>query len=140
MSLNWDARKIAGYEELVETEAGQTWMRTMIHATMIVDIGDITEDNVEEFVVRWRMFDDFDGNPYCHTVDENGGLVRYVPTVEDVRKYVGLHTNVPTKTMAQFKSKLRSIAKNKIETIESIVRAEVREQRVKAKAKAGATA
>lgn len=91
MSLNWDATKAEHWEEL-------DWDKkeSLVFATMAVDMGEITEKNYEEFFKRYAMF--------CSAADQQ----RYL-TLEDVKRGIGLHTNVSTTTPAAFRKRLVKI-------------------------------
>ena len=91
MSLNWDATRAEHWDEL-------DWDKkeSLIFATLAVDFGEITERNHEEFFKRYAMF--------CIAAEQK----RYL-TLEDVRKGIGLRTNVSTTTPAAYKKRLGGI-------------------------------
>lgn len=109
MSLNYDLRSVKLFQEKKarqeheeETNSKETpfweadeWdvLESIVFATLSTNIGEITEDNAREFVVRHLLCNrvlGFPPSPYI--------------THENVKKFVGLCTNVPTLTRAQWLS------------------------------------
>jgi len=95
MSLNYQLTKIENYEELCWVKKGEEHYElnpvthALIFATMVVDIGEITTKNYEEFYARMTLFGKLNDITY--------------PTIEDVRAHIGLHTNVfPSATRNQW--------------------------------------
>jgi hypothetical protein len=86
MSLNYDLRKVADTE--LTRDPGTR--ETMIFQTMIVDMGEITAANAEEFYTRTKMIDR--AYPYG-----DSGITR-----AHVQAFIGLKTNVATTTNAAF--------------------------------------
>ena len=91
MSLNWDATKAERWHELENNKQD-----ALIFSTMAVDMGEITEKNYEEFFKRYAMF--------CAAIEQERSL-----KLEDVRKGIGLRTNVSTTTPAAYKKRLYGI-------------------------------
>jgi hypothetical protein len=83
MSLNYDLTRVQNRDK--DTDKGWNITQSIIFATMSVGIGEITEENVHEF---WMRYSIFAANPYF--------------TVEDVRNHIGLKTNVSTITRHKF--------------------------------------
>lgn len=114
MSLNFDfTRMIArvGKEEYDRITDHPTikgkWhpvTDTLIWATMAVDIGAITEDNVDEFADRLLAVQAVSG-PWMNSEDGPFYITR-----EDVRNHIGLRTNVSKKSAAQFAKRLAEMA------------------------------
>ena len=95
MSLDWNITACENYEELT-TEENWAVTSSIVLATMSAGMGEITSQNAPEFFAR------------LHAADLWPGL-----TMETVRRYVGLKTNVSTETEAAWskrtmKSRLRS--------------------------------
>lgn len=91
-------------------------LHALIFTTMAVEIGEITEDNWQEFDERMRLWTTaigplfYTGNPHWVEGQENPGLkpfLPYVPTSDDVRNAIGLKTNVATEPRAHFMDKVQ---------------------------------
>jgi hypothetical protein len=97
MALNWNLEKVKDYKELLE-ENGEFVgpYGTIILATMIVGMNQITEKNHEQFYER------------IHLVEKVNGTFFYMSrepifiTLEDISRLIGLRTNASNKTKAQF--------------------------------------
>jgi hypothetical protein len=122
MSLNFDLTKIKDHEEVCFTtaksddpgqgiKAGDRIMNpltnALIWATMSVGWGVIEEETYEAWFERLRLVERTSG-PFLFV---NGGQP-YSITKEDVRKHIGLRTNVfPKKTDAQFFKHVMNMAR-----------------------------
>lgn len=105
MSLNWNLSKIANHETLAWEQDGTMKARTeaLIWSTMAVDIGRITEKNVDEF---WRRLD-----LYQHAVgallgNANGPIYF---TRDDVVAHIGLSVNVSDTSPAAWNRRFSKI-------------------------------
>lgn len=89
MPLNWNMKRVWGYEELTE---GSEWAKTetLIWASMAIGMSEITKDNWLEF---WARFD-----YYNRLIRINNSEV----TASDVLRRVGLSTNADDRTELQF--------------------------------------
>ena len=107
MSLNWDITNCNNWEELKsDKEWGIT--NTLIWATMSVDMGDITESNYVEFYSRIKALEAVFG------ALANGSDGDYFITIQDVKKRIGLATNVTDKTTHQFFKKIEKQIKEQL--------------------------
>jgi hypothetical protein len=101
MSLNYDLTKIKDFKQLYvceeneqeETQLDSTTER-IIFLAMEVDLGEITEKNVDEWLVRLEM------------MRMVGWAPRTPITRADIERHIGLRTNVAPKSRSQYKTKL----------------------------------
>ena len=120
MALHWDLTKVKDTHLLhnvaaekggeppfpkgsPEDKAGDyQWAITdgLIWMTMGVDMGRITEDNWLEFLTRVRLLEKLQG-AFMHKGDEP-----YYFTATDIRRRIGLSTNVATKTLAVWRNRV----------------------------------
>ena len=82
MSVTYDLRNIANSGLISDDK-----LRTMVFATMIVGMPEITTANAKEFT--WRL---------------NAIAPDVTVTIQDVTECVGMRTNATTMTMAQFRA------------------------------------
>lgn len=111
MSLNWNIGDIENYKELHECtnpdapEDERLYKLNgitdaLIWATMAVGMGKITESNYEAFYARLRFAEKLNGNMALKWDEETE---EHVPLdVEDVKRHIGLSTNVSPETKAKF--------------------------------------
>jgi hypothetical protein len=132
MSLNWDITSIENHEELcyedaidadgnpeINPETEKPFVRlkplteALIFATMYLDLGEITEDNYEEFWWRSQLYAVTTGNHMLlrRTTDDDGNATTegHDPTLEEIHQHIGLRCNVTDTTTAKFMAKLRTI-------------------------------
>ena len=98
MALNWQFADKAKYAAM--TKDDKALNDAFIWGCLCIDMGDITLKNAEEW--QWR---------YAFAVKMNGayfyvGKKEWIPTLDEVKKRIGLHTNVSTKTHKQFIDKM----------------------------------
>jgi hypothetical protein len=101
MSLDWSVAKVKDWETVTRIIAdedvpmqgikkGETVLNPITHSlifsTMAVGIGEITSENVCEFYTRLKLW------------DLSRGFAEDTPSFEDVKKHIGLKTNVFPKT------------------------------------------
>lgn len=107
MSLNWDISNCNNWDDLKsDKEWGIT--NTLIWATMSVDMKGITEENWAEFYSRVKAIEAAYG-AICSSPDGD-----YFITIEDVKRRIGLTTNVATKTASQFFKKINDQVKKEL--------------------------
>lgn len=92
MALTWSIEKVADWETLADDEWERLVTEALVFASMAVGIGRITKDNAADFYARLRMVELVEGS-YLRREGE-----RYLITVADVRRRVGMTTNVSTAT------------------------------------------
>lgn len=100
MSLNWDATKIANYEEL---QTDEEWAKTnsLIWVSIVLQYGwELTEKNVDE---AWNRL--FAFNSIARHKDDL--------TYADLKRRIGLKTNSGEMTNAQWRKHLDSIITRK---------------------------
>lgn len=102
MSLNWNCREVANWDELtkhpIDPERMHPVAERILWMTMFVDIGHINKDNVGEFAWRMRLLQLADNQPDIRLTD---GTDIYL-TEADVRRFIGLRTNVITLNRARW--------------------------------------
>jgi hypothetical protein len=126
MALTWD---ITNCKNMQEIKGDSEWFKTeyMIFATMAIDMSEITESNVGEFYARLRVISEISGGAY-YTSD--GGYEH--PTLVDVYKRIGLHTNAWSKnTFNQWLKRMTEVhsefSKNKMLAIYYAAKSEAEE-------------
>lgn len=115
MALSYDFTDVEGIEELHNDENERAISHSLIMATMSVGIGDLTEDNLQEFYVRIKFLER-DGT-FMNANDKE-----YPFTLEMLRKRVGLRTNVGYENRAPW---LKRQTKYALENIERKVKKEM---------------
>lgn len=94
MSLNWDSSRCnAGDTPANEVENG--WRECLIFGSICIDIGVITDENVDEVLFRYRF------------LEQIGRSITTSPmTREAIQRWVGLRTNVINMTRAKWVNKI----------------------------------
>ncbi|MGI9438434.1 MAG: hypothetical protein ACR2OK_01905 [Parvibaculales bacterium] len=90
MSLDYSLENISNHETLCfDAEGDMTAVtRFIIFNTMVVGMGDITQDNFREFWLRCEVVDKMDG---IYLNDSDTG--RSVITLDVIEQHIGLWTN-----------------------------------------------
>ena len=111
MALNWDITKCNNMEAL---QSDTEWPVTnaVIWSTLAVEIGDLTEKTVNEFYARVKLWETVNG---ALTYTKDGA--DYFITLEDLRKRIGLSTNVSNLPRGKWLKRIeRIIAENQWKT------------------------
>lgn len=92
MSLNFQLSGIEDYKTVCYDGDGQLKVLTeaIIWATMIVEIGKITEENVGEFYARLKVCEGLGKLTHMR-----GDGTPMMPKIEELIAHIGLYTNVP---------------------------------------------
>ena len=116
MSLNWNVEDVHDFEVLHEDENGSGWAITkaIVFRTMLINMGEITEKNCEEFYTRIALCDECLG-PSLGMTDEDGEMKDYFISLADVKRRIGLNTNVSEDSKAKFNGWLMRTMRSDIE-------------------------
>ena len=99
MSLNWDATRVEGIDNLTENERGT--LQALCFTTMAVGINEITPENAHEFYTRASFVEKVLGA--SRRGFENGKDFPVFYSETDIRRFVGLRTNASRLTDAAFR-------------------------------------
>ena len=103
MALHWNLSKIKDNETVCFYEKdGARAMKgvteTLIWATMIVGLPDITEKNAEEFYFRIRFYERTQGALRTRFSADGEDITPVFVSADEVRKHIGLGTNASRET------------------------------------------
>lgn len=121
MSLNWNAQDVHDIDALHGDEVQWEVTKAIVFRTMLTNMGEITEKNYEEFYTRIALCDRLFGSLIGLT-DEDGEMKDYFITLADVKRRIGLETNVPEQSKAKFNGWL-------VRTLRRDVERSIREQK-----------
>jgi hypothetical protein len=109
MSLDWDVSAVKDHKEI--TEDGMPWVttETMIWYTMAIDMGEITEENADEFFKRVSIWEQIHGAGMHKRNTETDEHEDVFMTLEDVERRIGLSTNVITTDREEWGERLAAI-------------------------------
>jgi len=134
MSLNWSLKNIENQDNLcwidcpddfepgmfdsvfVDTDGQKKRLNyvtsTLIWATMIIGVSEITKKNVDHFFFRLHAWEKINGS---FLLDKNGNqnYIKY----DDVKQHIGLSTNASTMSNLKFFAKLRELVFEKRDEI-----------------------
>lgn len=107
MSLNWNISKVANSEELYQPDGDlKPITKAIVFYTMIIDMGEITKKNAQEFATRVRMHHQALGSLLSND---------YKITLRDIERHIGLQTNVfPMSTKKGFEKKLGAMIRERV--------------------------
>lgn len=97
MPLTWDISKVKDFEELQGEDNVEAVITTaIVFCTMSIGMGRITEENAAEFYARTTLVEKI------HGTFRFGGQGNMGITIADVRRRIGLTTNVSSETRARW--------------------------------------
>jgi len=97
MALTTDISNCVNWEELI-TDANYPMTERIYFVTLVTDLGEITESNYGEFYARVKVYELISGDNYI--------------TLEDVKRRIGLITNVSNRTSAQFLKRMTELGQS----------------------------
>ena len=124
MSLNWDLGGIENFKSVCrnEDESLREETELLIFYTMNLGMGLITQNNVDKFILRFRMYEVLYGMAKWWNV--NGQRVNLISDTL-IRKHIGLRTNASSISDAQFnKNMLKQLVREAKATSENMNRRE----------------
>ena len=124
MSLNWDLGGIENFKSVCrnEDESLREETELLIFYTMNLGMGLITQNNVDKFILRLRMYEVLYGMAKWWNV--NGQRVNVISDTL-IRKHIGLRTNASSISDVQFnKNMLKQLVREAKATSENMNRRE----------------
>lgn len=103
MGLHWSIEKVRDHEALT-TEEAWTTTNAIVWATMAVGIGDLTEADAPTFYARLHVYERLVG---AFRIGADGPIY-FTPA--EVRRYIGLHTNVARDTDAAWRKRIMAVS------------------------------
>lgn len=104
MPLNYDLTKVENFKELYnEDKSMKQLYQLIILSTMNVGMREITKDNYKKFYNRINVIERICG---AFFFDSEGNGTLYIQE-EDIKRLIGLKTNVANKTKAEFFSTIK---------------------------------
>lgn len=108
MALHYDFTKVENVDELHESEDERGISHSLVWATLGVGIGNLNEENLEEFYIRLKYLER-DGA----FMTSNGGPIYF--TLDMLRKRIGLRTNAGYENRSAWKKRQSKYMLDKIE-------------------------
>lgn len=96
MALRTDISKCTNWEELI-TDGNYRLTESIYFVTLVTDLGEITESNYGEFYARCKVYSLVSGD--------------FEITLEDIKRRIGLTTNVSNRTSLQFLKRMEQLGK-----------------------------
>tara|TARA_B110000046_G_C12794173_1_gene314379 strand:+ start:283 stop:663 length:381 start_codon:yes stop_codon:yes gene_type:complete len=124
MALNWNLGDIENFKSVCrnEDESLREETELLIFYTMNLGMGLITQNNVDKFILRLRMYEVMYGMAKWWNV--NGQRVNLISDTL-IRKHIGLRTNASSISDAQFnKNMLKQLVREAKATSENMNRRE----------------
>jgi hypothetical protein len=101
MALHWSITRVKNWKEIADDADQRGITDAIVWATLVYYLGRVTEKNLDEWLFRQefaRRVDDF--YPYCRGAD------RSTLTRAELKRRIGLETNVVTTSRPAFQRKL----------------------------------
>jgi len=110
MSLNYDISCVKNWRRKLKSKNGQVLFETLLYTFMVIGVNRITEDGlgeIEERLIRYqRIF-----GPLITRTNKNKLRIPVVITQNDLRKWLGMKTNIRSMTNAEFDRHIRMLAR-----------------------------
>jgi hypothetical protein len=97
MALHTNISNCVNYEEL-NTDANYPMTERIYFVTLVTDLGEITDTNYGEFYARVKVYEVITGDDYI--------------TLADIKRRIGLTTNVSNRTSAQFLKRMTELGQS----------------------------
>jgi hypothetical protein len=108
MALHTNIGNCVNWEEL-NTDANYPMTERIYFVTLVTDLGEITDTNYGEFYARTKVYGLITGDNSI--------------TLEDVKRRIGLTTNVSNRTTAQFLKRMSELAQREYQATQNQIKA-----------------
>lgn len=105
MALHWNLSKVSRWKQKMESSNNRVFFNALLHSFLIIGIREVSEQNIDEIHERLQRYENIFG-PLLENV--KGRPVKISKT--DLRKWIGLTTNVGPLTNAEFDKHIRNVA------------------------------
>jgi len=106
MALNWDVSKVSRRKQKMGNRNNWIFFTALVHSFLIIGVKEVTESGIDELYERLQRYENIFG-PLLET-DKNKPVKI---TKADLRKWIGLTTNIRPLTNAEFDKHIRNVAK-----------------------------
>ena len=113
MALHWDLSKVSRWKQKMGSPNNRVFFNALLHSFLIIGVREVSESNINEIWERLQRYENIFG-PMLETV--KGKPVKI--TKSDLRKWIGLTTNVSPLIDSEFDKHIRNIAKRHKKNLE----------------------
>lgn len=106
MALHWDISKVSRWKQKMESNNNYVFFTALVHSFLVIGINKVTKDNIDELYERLQRYENIFG-PLLMTANKKPVTIRK----SDLRKWIGLSTNIAPLPDAKFDRHIRKIAK-----------------------------
>ena len=111
MALHFDYSACEGRDDW--TDDDYTLLDFFIWGSIGVDLGEITEDNIGEWLYRMYLWNLATGFFTVYSIGEDGTKNKRDLGIDDLRKFVGLKTNVYSKKRSEWTKRVMKVLADK---------------------------
>ncbi len=110
MSLNYDISGVKNWRRKLKSKNGHVLFETLLYTFMVIGVNRITEDGIDEIEERLIRYQRVFG-PLITRTNKSRQRVPVTITQNDLRKWLGMKTNIRSMSDAEFDRHIRKIAK-----------------------------
>lgn len=105
MAIHWNISKVSRWKQKMNSRNNEIFFTALIHSFLIIGIREVAESNIDEIYERLQRYENIFG-PLLETL--KGKPVKIAKA--DLRKWIGLNTNIEPLTNAEFDKHIRNVA------------------------------
>lgn len=105
MALHWDISKVSRWKQKMNSPNNRVFFNALLHSFLIIGIREVSEKNIDEIYERLQRYENIFG-PLLETAKSKPVKI----DKSDLRKWIGLTTNVGPLTNAEFDKHIRNVA------------------------------
>ena len=110
MSLNYDISGVKNWRHKLKSKNGQVLFETLLYTFMVIGVNRITEDGIDEIEERLIRYQRIFG-PLISRTNKSKQRVPVTITQIDLRKWLGMKTNIRSMPDAEFDRHIRMLAR-----------------------------
>lgn len=109
MSLNYDITAVENWRHKLKSKNGRVVFETLLFTFLVIGVNRITEDTIDEVEERLIRYQRIFG-PLITRTGKDGKRVPCPVTPEDLRKWIGMKTNISPMSNSAFDRHIRMLA------------------------------
>lgn len=116
MSLNYDISQVPNWRRKLKSKNGRVVFETLLFTFHVIGVNRVTGDAVDEIEERLIRYQRVFG-PLLTRIVKNGNKTPVAITRNDLRKWIGMKTNISPMSNSAFDRHIRKLAKKHVQII-----------------------
>ncbi|OQA82033.1 MAG: hypothetical protein BWY31_03442 [Lentisphaerae bacterium ADurb.Bin242] len=105
MAIHWNISKVSRWKQKMNNRNNEIFFSALVHSFLVIGVGHVTESGIDELYERLQRYENVFG-PLLVTNKQKPIRI----TKRELRKWIGLSTNIAPLSNAEFDRHIRKLA------------------------------